>query len=125
MHELSMAQSIMDSVLDNAEKNNATAVTSVTLEIGTLAMLNPEQVKFLLDVLKEDTIAANAEFIIEEIPVKIKCKDCGYEGGAIVDDADHYAPMVNCPKCNTYRVDITNGKNVIVKNISVEIPDDD
>ena len=65
MHELSMAQSIMDSVLDNAEKNNATSVTSVTLEIGTLAMLNPEQVKFLLNVLKEDTIAENAEFIIE------------------------------------------------------------
>ena len=101
MHELSMAQSIMDSVIDNAEKNNATAVTSVTLEIGSLAMLNPEQVKFLLNVLKEDTIAKDAEFLIEEIPVKIKCRDCGYEGGAIVDDTDHYAPMVNCPKCNT------------------------
>lgn len=125
MHELAMAQSIMDSVIDNAEKHGATAVTNVILEIGSLAMLNPEQVQFLLGVLKEDTIAQDAEFVIKEIPAKIKCLDCGYEGEAIVDDSDHYAPMINCPKCNTYRVEVINGKDVIVQNISVELPDDE
>ncbi len=79
MHELSMAQGILDSVLENAEKNNAKQVTQVVIEIGRLAMLNPEQVRFMLGVLNEDTIAANAEFVIEEIPAQIKCKDCDFE----------------------------------------------
>ena len=51
MHELSMAQAIVDTVLDAAEKNNATEVVEVTIEVGMLTMLNPEQLKFLLDVI--------------------------------------------------------------------------
>lgn len=124
MHELSMAQGILDSVIENAEKNNATEVTKIVIEIGRLAMLNPEQVNFMLDVLKEDTIAKNAEFEINEIPANIVCKDCGFEGVADLDNLDHYAPIVNCPKCESYRVDVKSGKDVIVKNIVIETPDD-
>ena len=73
MHELSMAQAIVDTVLDAAEKNNATEVVEVTIEVGMLTMLNPEQLKFLLEVIVEDTLLENAEIIIEDVPVeKIK-----------------------------------------------------
>ena len=125
MHELSMAQGILDSVLENAEKNNAKQVTQVVIEIGRLAMLNPEQVRFMLGVLKEDTIAANAEFVIEEIPAQIKCKDCDFEGEAKIDDSDHYMPIIKCPKCDSYKVDVINGKDVIVKNIIIDKEDDE
>ena len=124
MHELSMAQGILDSVIQNAEKNNATEVTKVVIEIGRLAMLNPEQVKFMLGVLNEDTIAANAEFVIEEIPAEVVCKECGFEGEANIDDSDHYMPMIKCPKCESFRVDVINGKDVIVKNIIIDKEDE-
>ena len=45
MHELSMAQGILNAVLETAEHNGATEVTEIVIEIGKLAMLNPEQVK--------------------------------------------------------------------------------
>ena len=67
MHELSMAQGIFTTVIDTAEANEATEVTKVVIEVGRLAMVNPEQLKFLLDVIKEDSIAADAEFQINEI----------------------------------------------------------
>lgn len=124
MHELSMAQGILDSVIENAEKNNATQVTKVVIEIGRLAMLNPEQVKFMLGVLNEDTIASNAEFVIEEIPAEIKCKDCDFEGEAIIDDRDHYMPAIKCPKCDSYMIEVINGKDVIVKNIIIDKEDE-
>ena len=50
MHELSMAQAIVDTVLDAAQKNEAQDVLEVTIEIGQITMLNPEQLKFLLNV---------------------------------------------------------------------------
>ena len=42
MHELSMAQGIINAVIDTAESNNATEVTEVGIEIGFLSLLNPQ-----------------------------------------------------------------------------------
>ena len=124
MHELSMAQGIIDAVLKTAEENNAVEVTEVSIEIGILAMINPEQLRFMLSVLVENTIVENAKIEIEEIPVEIDCPECGFHGNAILDDLDHYAPMVSCPKCHNKRISILNGKDCIVKNIVIEKPDD-
>jgi len=124
MHELSMADSILKAVISNAEQNDATEITKVTIEIGKLALLNPEQVKFMLDVLSEETIAKDADFVMVEIPIEIVCKECGYVGLADSDDLDHYAPMVECPKCENKVIEITNGKDCIVKSIVIEKPAD-
>ncbi|MCQ2977327.1 MAG: hydrogenase maturation nickel metallochaperone HypA [archaeon] len=124
MHEFSMAQGIMNAVLETAEANDATKVTDVVIEIGKLAMLNPEQVKFMLSVLVEDTIVQDANIILEDIDVEIKCYNCEYEGVGNVDDSDHYAPMILCPKCESHRVNVINGKDVTVKSISIEKDDE-
>ncbi len=124
MHELSMAQGILNAVLDTAEQNGAIEVTEVVIEIGKLAMLNPEQVKFMLGVLSKDTLAEHAKIVIENLEVEIKCEKCGFEGVANVDDEDHYAPMVYCPECSNPRIEILNGKDVTVKTISIEKDDD-
>ncbi len=125
MHELSMAQGILNAVLETAEANDAIKVTDMVIEIGKLAMLNPEQLKFMLGVLCKDTIAENAEIVIEDVDVEIKCYNCDFEGIADVDDSDHYAPMILCPKCESHRVEVLNGRDVTVKNISIEREDDD
>ena len=124
MHELSMAQGIINAVLETAEANNATEVNEVTVEVGRLAMINPEQLQFILGVLVENTIMEDAEIKFEEIPAEIQCYDCNFEGEAILDDKDHYAPMVKCPKCDSLNVETLNGKDIVVKNIVIEKPDD-
>ncbi|MDO5823840.1 hydrogenase maturation nickel metallochaperone HypA [Methanobrevibacter sp.] len=124
MHELSMAQGIINAVLDTANENNATEVNEVTVEVGRLAMINPEQLQFILGVLIENTIIEDAEINFEEIPAEIKCLDCEFDGEAVLDDSDHYAPLVKCPNCDSLSVDIINGKDIVVKNIVIEKPDD-
>jgi len=123
MHELSMAQGIINSVIDTAKENNATEVNEVVIEIGKLVLINPEQLSFMLDVLKENTIVENAKFVINEIPVEIECPECNFKGIADTDELDHYAPIVECPKCENKRISILNGKDCIVKNIIIERPD--
>ncbi|MBU4341973.1 MAG: hydrogenase maturation nickel metallochaperone HypA, partial [Candidatus Altiarchaeota archaeon] len=39
MHELSFAQSVLDSILEEAEKNSAKRVKSVEIEMGDLALV--------------------------------------------------------------------------------------
>ena len=112
MHELSMAQGIINAVLDTAQENNATEVTEVTVEVGRLAMINPEQLEFILGVLIENTIMEDAKIIFEEIPVAMDCHDCKFHGEAILDDSDHYAPLVKCPECDSLNVEVLNGKDI-------------
>ena len=124
MHELSMAQGIINAVLETAESNNASEVNEVTIEVGRLAMINPEQLKFILEVLVDNTIMQDAKIQFEEIPAEINCDNCDFHGEAILDDSDHYAPLVKCPKCDNLSVNILNGKDIVVKNIVIEKPDE-
>ena len=124
MHELSMAQGIINAVLETAESNNATEVNEVTIEIGRLAMINPEQLQFMLGVLVENTIMQDAKIITEDIPAEVECEDCDFKGTAVLDSSDHYAPLVKCPGCGSMKVEVLNGKDIVVKNIVIEKPDD-
>ncbi|MEG3224995.1 MAG: hydrogenase maturation nickel metallochaperone HypA [Methanobacteriales archaeon Met13] len=125
MHELSMAQAIVDTVLDAAKKNDAQEILEVTVEVGKLTMLNPEQLKFLMDIITEDTLLENAELIIEEIPVEIKCSSCDLKGKASTEGSDHYLTIVTCPECGERNVEITKGRECNVKNIRIEKVDED
>ncbi|MDD3754323.1 MAG: hydrogenase maturation nickel metallochaperone HypA [Methanobacterium sp.] len=125
MHELSMAQAIVDTIMDAAEKNNAEEILEVTIEIGMLTMLNPEQLKFLLDVLAEGTLLENAKIIIEDVPVEINCRKCQYTGLANTDGSDHYLAIVLCPQCGGRDVETLTGKECSVKNIKIEKSDED
>lgn len=80
MHELSMANSMVEAILDTAKKNNAIKITEAILEVGELTMLNPEQLRFMMDILREDTIFEDAEIIINMIPIEVECEDCGFHG---------------------------------------------
>ena len=125
MHEFAMAQGIFNTVMDTAEANDAIEVTEIVVEIGRLAMLNPEQLKFMLGVMCEgEELTKNVEMIINNIDVEIKCYNCGFEGAGNVDDSDHYAPMVLCAECESHRVQVINGKDITVRSISIEKEDD-
>lgn len=123
MHELSMADAIVKTVLDVAEKNQAEEILEVTIEVGKLTMLNPEQLKFLLGVLGENTLLEGAKVIIEEIPVEIKCLSCSYTGTTDPDDSDHYLMIVKCPECDERNLEIVAGRECNVKNIRIEKPE--
>ena len=123
MHELSMAEAIVETVLDVAKKNDAQEIVEVTIEVGELTMLNPEQVKFLLGVLAEDTLIEGAEIIIEDVPVEIKCRNCEFTGLANTDGSDHYLAIVLCPKCDERNVEILKGRECNVKTIKIEKSD--
>ena len=125
MHELSMAEAIVNTVVDAANKNDADEVLEVTIEIGILTMLNPEQLKFLLDILVEETIMKDAEIIIEEIPITIECKNCDYKGNANTEGSDHYLTVVLCPECGGRDLEIIQGRECNVKNIRIEKADED
>ncbi|MEN4005985.1 MAG: hydrogenase maturation nickel metallochaperone HypA [Methanobacteriaceae archaeon] len=122
MHELSIADAIVKTAIDVAEKNNAQEISEVTIEIGKLTLLNPEQLKFMISVLGENTLLEGAEIIVEEVPIEISCKSCDFAGSA-GDDLD--VPIIKCPECEEQDLKITKGRECNVKSIKIEKDEDD
>lgn len=122
MHEYSISSSIAETVIESARSNNASKVIGINLEIGELVFLNPEQVEFWMKELFKGTIAQDAKIRIKSILPRIRCLDCRYEGQMKVEDNPLYhiyLPSFFCPECNSYNIEISRGRECLIKNIEV------
>ncbi len=125
MHELAMASSIVDAILNTAKKNDAIKVTEAVLEVGDMTMLNPEQLRFMMSILSEDTMLEDAEIIINMIPIEIECESCGFQGESKTDEnQDHLMAVARCPECENTQVHVIKGQECNVKTIKIEKEDE-
>lgn len=116
MHEFGIIHSVFKILEDIANKNNLKSIDKVTLSIGKLRQITPEFLQFAFDSVSQDTIAANAKLIIEEIPIKMGCKLCNQE---FVVTRNTYI----CPKCGEAGIEVLTGKEILIKSVEGEAPD--
>lgn len=126
MHDISISQAIAETVLKEVRDKKARKVLSLKLEIGELTFLNPEQIRFWLKELFKGTLAQGVKIYIKKIFSSIRCKSCSYEGnmslGSDEDDPSYhiYFPIMKCPKCSSFFLEIKKGKECLVKQIRIE-----
>jgi hydrogenase nickel incorporation protein HypA/HybF len=113
MHELSIAQNIIEIVAEHAAKVNAGRVTEVVLDVGAVAGVIPETLEFAWEVSVKDTIVEGAILKINFIEAKAICLECKKEFK--LDDI-----FSICEYCNSIRYDIIQGKELKVKSIKIE-----
>lgn len=121
-HEMSVAESIAVTVLRNARAQAAIKVEKISLEIGELTFLNPDQVTFWLRELFKDSEARDAEIEWKTVPAKARCKACGYEGPLEVKDDPllHTSlPVFACPRCGKGGLEIVEGKDYVIRSIEI------
>jgi len=125
MHDISISQAIAETVLKKARDKKARRVLSLKLEIGELTFLSPEQIRFWLKELFKGTLAEGIKIHIKKIFCLIRCKSCSYEGNmdlnmGLGDDSLHaYFPIMKCPKCSSFSLEIKKGKECLVKQIRI------
>ena len=76
MHELSICQSIVDSVCEAVPEGD---VLAVTVEIGRLSGVVPDAVRFCFDACSRGTRVEGARLDIVEIPGRGRCASCDRE----------------------------------------------
>ena len=113
MHEVSVAQNIVDIVISEAEKARAKKVTQVLLSIGELAGIEKEALLFAWDIVTKNTIAAGSHLSIEDIPGLAECQSCQHK----FETTDYFTV---CEKCGDFRTDIIKGKELQVKSIDID-----
>ena len=74
MHELALAQSIVNMVAEHAQGRH---IRRVRLEIGRLTCVMPDAIRFCFDVAAAETPLEGALLEIIEIEARARCRACG------------------------------------------------
>ena len=129
MHEWALAEAVISTVSQLAEKEGLNEVTEVKLKVGELQQIELDVLKFALSQLKTSKLLKNARFDIETVKAELKCRVCGYEWifrkGKIDEDvaeAIHFIPemahtYIKCPKCGSPDFEIVRGRGVWLESV--------
>lgn len=113
MHELSITQTMLELVLEQARQNQAKKVEGINLVIGGLSGVVDDCVRFYFDFLSKGTIAEGARLSFRRVSPKARCRECGKE-----------FPLDGlgwiCPSCQASRIDIVEGKELYLESIEVD-----
>ncbi len=112
MHELSICESIVQIMEDQAVAENFRTVNAVRLEIGPLAGVELEALKFSFDVVTRGTLAEGCRLDVIETEAQAWCMPCAE---SVVIEARYDA----CPKCGGYRLQVTAGEELRIKDMEV------
>jgi len=112
MHELSLAESVVQIVEETARRNGGTRVSSVTLEVGALAGVEIDALRFCFDAASRESVAAGAALVIERPEGRAWCMPCGES----VRLAELGEP---CPRCGSYQLQVTGGDELRVREIEL------
>lgn len=71
MHELSLCQSAVEIIQQQAEQHGVTRVTGVWLEIGALSCVEESAVRFSFDIVCQGTLAQGCALHIDYKPARV------------------------------------------------------
>ncbi len=115
MHELSLAQSVLEIALEHAHKNNAVKVGRLSLSFGAMSCIQPDALETAFTAMARGTRAEGAVLSFEIIPAVVSCLSCRKEYG--ID----YQGILVCPSCGDPSVLLVGGtEDLRLNEIEVE-----
>ena len=113
MHEMALAEGVLQLIEDAAQRENFVRVKTIWLEIGQLSSVEPEALAFCFDAVTRGSIAEGARLEFVSVPGSGWCLHCA----ASVAMTELYAP---CPQCGGYQLQVSGGTEMRVKELEVD-----
>lgn len=110
---MSLAESALQIIEDAARSQGFTKVKTVWLEIGQLAAVEPDAMRFCFDAVTGGSLAEGARLEIIETPGAGRCESCGNT----VAMQQQYGL---CPECGSPHLQIVAGHQMRVKDLEVK-----
>ena len=116
MHELSIAESLIEMAESTATDAGASGITSLHLRLGAISGVVPDALYFCFDIAAKGTLAEGATLEIERLPVIVYCPACEEE--VTLPNTQRF----RCPRCDTPTPQIVQGREMQL--VSLQVPDD-
>jgi hydrogenase nickel incorporation protein HypA/HybF len=113
MHEMSLAEGVLQILEDAARDQQFSKVKTVWLEIGRLSSVEPEAMRFCFDAVTRGSLAEGAALEIIDVTGIGRCLNCG-------ESVEIAAVYDACPACGGYPVNPTGGTEMKIKELEVE-----
>ena len=113
MHELSVCLSILDQVRSIAAERNADRVQRIELRIGPLSGVEADLLRSAWPMASAGTIAVDADLLIDEADIVVRCSTCDAETPAIAD-------RLVCGECGDFRTTVISGDEMILQRVELE-----
>lgn len=116
MHELGVAQGILDIVREYVPESRLPEVRAVRVRVGGTSGVLAPSLEFCFGAIVADTACAGAFLEIEPVPVRLACHGCERE--FILE-----TPSFLCPSCGGGRVTVLSGGELQVVDVALEEDD--
>lgn len=108
VHELVLMESLVAAVVERVGEER---VTRVRLEVGRLAAVVPDALRFCFDVCTRGTSLEGATLEIIEVRGRARCRSCGAEWAL-------EAPLAEC-SCGGFDLELLAGQQLRIKDVEV------
>ncbi len=113
MHEMSIAQSLMDILREEMLTHNAKTLRSVRLNIGQMSAIVPDALSFCFQIITGGTELEGAKLIMDIIPLMGYCKECDKKF-----EIKDYAFL--CPTCGSTKINTIGGQDLSIVEMEVD-----
>lgn len=118
MHELAIAENLMEIVLEEGRRHKLRNIQAVRLQIGALAAVVPEALQFSFEMVSRGTIASGVLLEIETVPVVARCSGCN-------ESFQVEGQIFLCPRCGEPALELISGRELALVGLQGEAGDDD
>lgn len=112
MHEMAIAESVLEIVESAALGNAASRVSTIWVELGALSAVEPQALAFCFDAVARGSVADGAALEIVTLPGEAWCMPCG-ERVALPRRTDP------CPRCGSHQLQVLRGDEMRVREIAI------
>ena len=113
MHELGIAQCIIDIALRAARDNGGGKISTVRIQAGELRSIIADQLQFCFAFAAKDTPAEGAKLEVDVLPIEAVCQDCRKEFR--VKNFEF-----RCPDCRATSVRVVRGQELRIKEVELQ-----
>lgn len=113
MHELAICQSLMNQVEAIVLEHKAQSVTSIIVGMGPLSGVEAQLLKNAYPVASAGTVAEGAELVIQQLPVRVKCTQCGSESDVLPN-------KLLCKQCGAWQTSLISGDELLLMSVELE-----
>jgi len=113
MHEVSVALRVLEMIEGKCQEAGFQSVESVRVRVGRASGILPEAFSFAFEAVKKDTIAGEAKFVIDIVPLGGLCSRCGNQF------TTEKAYILECPACSSTSFKINQGYDLELVELEV------